>query len=61
MKYIHLYSDTCYCESDSFKGTPNTIELNDDLYEELGKTLCFKNGQLSVKVKKDANIIHGNV
>lgn len=46
MKYIHLYSDNSYCESDSFKGTPNTIVLTDEQYEQLGKTLEFENGQL---------------
>ena len=47
MKYIHLYEDTCYCESQSFKGTPNTIVLTDYEYEQLGKTLKFQNGQLT--------------
>ena len=46
MKYIHIYSDTSYCESQSFKGTPNTIVLTDEQYEQLGKTLKFENGQL---------------
>lgn len=46
MKYIHLYTDTCYCESQSFKGTPNTLVLTDEQYEQLGKTLKFKNGQI---------------
>ena len=46
MKYIHLYSDNSYCESQSFKDTPNTIVLTDEQYEQLGKTLKFKNGQL---------------
>ena len=48
MKYIHIYSDNAYCESDSFKGTPNTIVLTDEQYEQLGKTLTFENGQLVV-------------
>ena len=47
MKYIHIYEDNLYCESDSFKGTPNTIVLTDDAYEQLGKTLKFQNGQLA--------------
>lgn len=47
MKYIHLYEDTCYCESQSFKGTPSTIVLTDYEYEQLGKTLKFQNGQLT--------------
>lgn len=46
MKYIHIYDDHSYCESDSFKGTPNTIVLTDEQYEQLGKTLKFENGQL---------------
>lgn len=46
MKYIHIYEDNMYCESDSFKGTPNTIVLTDEQYEQLGKTLTFENGQL---------------
>ena len=47
MKYIHIYNDTSYCESDSFKGTPNTTVLTDYEYEQLGKTLKFQNGQLT--------------
>ena len=46
MKYIHLYDDNSYCESQSFKGTPNTIVLTDEQYEQLGETLEFENGQL---------------
>ena len=46
MRYIHLYDDYAYCESDSFKGTPNTIVLTDEQYEQLGKTLKFENGKL---------------
>ena len=46
MKYIHLYNDNSYCESQSFKGTPNTIVLTDEQYEQLGKTLEFRSGQL---------------
>lgn len=46
MKYIHIYNDDTYCESQSFKGTPNTIALTDEQYEQLGKTLKFENGQL---------------
>ena len=48
MKYIHIYEDNSYCESDSFKGTPNTTVLTDEQYEQLGKTLTFENGQLVV-------------
>ena len=46
MKYIHLYDDDNYCISDSFEGTPNTLELTDEQYEQLGKTLKFENGKL---------------
>ena len=46
MKYIHLYNDNSYCESQSFKDMPNTIVLTDEQYEQLGKTLKFENGQL---------------
>lgn len=54
MKYIHLYSDNSYCMSDSFKGTPNTLVLTDEQYEQLGKTLKFENGKL-VKISKETN------
>ena len=46
MKYIHVYTDNSYCMSDSFEGTPNTLVLTDEQYEQLGKTLEFRNGQL---------------
>lgn len=49
MKYIHVYSDNSYCESDSFKGTPNTIEMTDQDYDQLGKTLEIRNGHLELK------------
>ena len=54
MKYIHIYEDNAYCESDSFKGTPNTTVLTDEQYEQLGKTLKFENGQL-VEMTEEAN------
>ena len=53
MKYIHIYSDTSYCESNSFKGTPNTIVLTDDAYAQLGKTLKFQNGQLAEMTEEE--------
>ena len=53
MKYIHIYEDNSYCESDSFKGTPNTIVLTDDAYAQLGKTLKFKNGQLAEMTEEE--------
>ena len=52
MKYIHLYSDYSYCESSSFKGTPNTIVLTDEQYAQLGKTLEFRDGQLVARVQE---------
>ena len=55
MKYIHIYSDTSYCESQSFKGTPNTIVLTDEQYVQLGKTLEFRDGQLVAKVQEANN------
>ena len=61
MKYIHLYDDNSYCESDSFKGTPNTTVLTDEQYEQLGKTLEFHNGQLVAKVQEvneNASTVH---
>ena len=52
LKYIHLYKDNLYCESDSFKGTPNTIVMTEEDYKQLGITLEFRNGQLVTKVQK---------
>ena len=52
LKYLHLYSDTCWCESDSFKDTPNTIVLTEEDYKQLGITLEFRNGQLVTKVQR---------
>ena len=52
MKYLHIYDDSCYCESQSFKGTPNTIVLTDEQYEQLGKTLEFRDGQLVEKTEE---------
>ena len=61
MKYIHLYKDNSYCESSSFKGTPNTLVLTDEQYEQLGKTLEFRNGQLVAKIQEvneNASTVH---
>lgn len=55
MKYIHLYSDYSYCESQSFKGTPNTIVLTDEQYEQLGETLKFENGKLTAMTEEEKN------
>ena len=53
MKYVHIYSDKSYCESQSFKGTPNTIVLTDEQYEQLGKTLKFENGKLAEMTEEE--------
>ena len=61
MKYIHLYSDDSYCESSSFQGTPNSIILTDEQYEQLGKTLEFRNRQLVAKIQgvnENASTVH---
>jgi len=61
MKYIHLYDDEIYCESPSFKGTPNTIVLTDAQYEQLGETIEFRNGQLVAKIQEvneNASTVH---
>lgn len=55
MKYIHIYNDNSYCESQSFKGTPNTIVLTDEQYEQLGKTLEFRDGQLVEMSEEERN------
>ena len=55
MKYIHFYGDNSYCESPSFKGTPNITELTDEQYEQLGETLEFRNGQLVAKIQEVNN------
>ena len=60
MKYIHIYEDNSYCESVSFKGTPNTIVLTDEQYEQLGKTLKFSNGHLAVMTPQEIQAIQGN-
>ena len=46
------YGHASYCESSSFRGTPNTIVLTDEQYEQLGKTLEFRNGQLVEKTEE---------
>ena len=61
MKYIHIYDDKTYCESDSFEGTPSTIVLTDEQYYQLGKTLTFENGQLVAKIQEvneNASTVH---
>ena len=55
MKYIHVYEDGAYCMSDSFKGTPSTIVLTDEQYEQLGKTLKFENGKLAAMTEEEKN------
>jgi len=51
LKYLHLYSDSIYCESETFKDTPNTTVITEEEYDQLGKTLRFKNGQLVPKIQ----------
>lgn len=61
LKYLHVYSDTCWCESDTFKGTPSTIIMIEEDYNKLGKTLEFRNGQLVTKIQKvneNASTVH---
>ena len=61
LRYIHLYTDKIYCESDSFKGTPNTIIMTEEDYNQLGKTLEFRNGQIVTKTQKvnaNASTVH---
>ena len=61
LRYVHLYTDKIYCESDSFKGTPNTIIMTEEDYNQLGKTLEFRNGQLVTKIQKvneNASTVH---
>lgn len=53
MKYIHVYNDDSYCMSECFKGTPNTIVLTDEQYEQLGKTLKFENGKLAEMTEEE--------
>ena len=55
MKYLKLYSDKSWMESVALKGKPGTIVLTDEQYEQLGKTLEFKNGQLVAKVQEVNN------
>ena len=55
MKYIHLYDDNSYCESSSFRGTPNTIVLTDEQYEQPGITLKSENGKLAVMTEEEKN------
>ena len=57
MKYIHLYSDNCYCESQSFKNTPNTLVLTDEQYAQLGKTLKFQNGILTAMTAEEQEAV----
>ena len=55
MKYLKLYSDKSWMESVALKGKPDTIVLTDEQYEQLGKTLEFRNGQLVAKVQEVNN------
>ena len=46
MKYLKLYSDTTWMESRALKGKPDTIELTDEEFAQIGVTKRFENGVL---------------
>ena len=46
MKYLKLYSDKTWMESQALKGKPDTIELTDDEFAQIGVTKRFENGVL---------------
>lgn len=46
MKYLKLYSDKTWMESVALKGKPNTIELTDEEFAQIGVTKRFENGVL---------------
>ena len=46
MKYLKLYSDKSWMESVALKGKPNTIELTDEEFAQIGVTKRFENGVL---------------
>lgn len=46
MKYLKLYSDKTWMESVALKGKPDTIELTDDEFAQIGVTKRFENGVL---------------
>ena len=46
MKYLKLYSDKTWMESVVLKGKPDTIELTDEEFAQIGVTKRFENGVL---------------
>ena len=46
MKYLKLYSDKSWMESVALKGKPDTIELADEEFAQIGVTKRFENGVL---------------
>ena len=46
MKYLKLYSDKTWMESVALKGKPDTIELTDEEFVQIGVTKRFENGVL---------------
>ena len=46
MKYLKLYSDKSWMESVALKGKPDTIELTDEEFAQIGVTKRFENGVL---------------
>ena len=46
MKYLKLYSDKTWMESVALKGKPDTIELTDEEFAQIGVTKRFENGVL---------------
>ena len=46
MKYLKLYSDKTWMESRVLKGKPDTIELTDEEFAQIGITKRFENGVL---------------
>ena len=46
MKYLKLYSDKTWMESQALKGKPDTIELTDEEFAQIGVTKRFENGAL---------------
>lgn len=46
MKYLKLYTDKTWMESVALKGKPDTIELTDEEFAQIGVTKRFENGVL---------------
>ena len=46
MKYLKLYSDKTWMESVALRGKPDTIEMTDEEFAQIGVTKRFENGVL---------------